>query len=60
MLSESNIWLNQDLKKGDIDNAIVIDKIEEEGLRKLAKLLGKEELKINIQGNTLNNCELKH
>ena len=48
------------IKGGDIDNAIVIvDKnIEEEGLRKLAKLLGKEELKINIQGNTLNNCEL--
>ncbi len=50
------------IKGGDIDNAIVIvdKKIEEEGLRKLAKLLGKEELKINIQGNTLNNCELKH
>ena len=43
------------IKGGDIDNAIVIvdKKIEEEGLRKLAKLLGKEELKINIQGNTL-------
>ena len=50
------------IKGGDIDNAIVMvdKKIEEEGLRKLAKLLGKEELKINIQGNTLNNCELKH
>lgn len=50
------------IKGGDIDNAIVIvdKKIEEKGLRKLAKLLGKEELKINIQGNTLNNCELKH
>ena len=50
------------IKGGDIDNAIVIvdKKIEEEGLRKLAKLLGKEELKINIQGNTLNNCVLKH
>ncbi len=50
------------IKGGDIDNAIVIvdKKIEEEGLRKLAKLLGKEELKINIQGNTLNNCELRH
>ena len=50
------------IKGGDIDNAIVIvdKKIEEEGLRKLAKLLGKDELKINIEGNTLNNCELKH
>ena len=50
------------IKGGDIDNAIVIvdKKIEEEALRKLAKLLGKEELKINIQGNTLNNCELKY
>ena len=50
------------IKGGDIDNAIVMvdKKIEEEGLRKLAKLLDKEELKINIQGNTLNNCELKH
>ena len=50
------------LIKGDIDNAIVIvdKKIEEEALRELAKMLGKEELKINIQGNTLNNCELKY
>ncbi|MEC7062850.1 MAG: bifunctional UDP-3-O-[3-hydroxymyristoyl] N-acetylglucosamine deacetylase/3-hydroxyacyl-ACP dehydratase [Bacteroidota bacterium] len=50
------------IKGGDIDNAIVIvdKKIEEEALRELAKMLGKEELKINIQGNTLNNCELKY
>ena len=63
LLSElENLALSGLINGGDIDNAIVIvdKKIEEEALRKLAKMLGKEELKINIQGNTLNNCELKY
>lgn len=50
------------IKGGDIDNAIVLverEKVEQEELDDLAKLLGKEHLDIQIKGNTLNNCELK-
>ena len=50
------------IKGGDIDNAIVLverEKVDQEELDDLAKLLGKEHLDIQIKGNTLNNCELK-
>ena len=50
------------IKGGDIDNAIVMvdKKIDTVGLKNLAKLLDKQELEIDIKGNTLNNCELKY
>ena len=50
------------IKGGDIDNAIVMvdKKIDTVGLNNLAKLLDKQELEIDIKGNTLNNCELKY
>jgi UDP-3-O-[3-hydroxymyristoyl] N-acetylglucosamine deacetylase / 3-hydroxyacyl-[acyl-carrier-protein] dehydratase len=51
------------IKGGDIDNAIVLverDNINEKELRELAKLLGKEDLEVDVKGiGTLNNCELK-
>ena len=50
------------IKGGDIDNAIVLverEKVAQEELDDLAKLLDKEHLDIQIKGNTLNNCELK-
>ena len=50
------------IKGGDIDNAIVlIDRkdISKDELDELAHLLGKENMDINIQGSTLNNCELQ-
>ena len=50
------------IKGGDIDNAIVLverEKVAQEELDDLAKLLDKEHLDIHIKGNTLNNCELK-
>ena len=50
------------IKGGDIDNAIVLverEKVAQEELDNLAKLLDKEHLDIQIKGNTLNNCELK-
>ncbi len=62
LLSELEYLANSGLiKGGDIDNAIVMvdKKIDDASLSKLAVLLGKQDLKINIQGNTLNNCELK-
>ncbi len=50
------------IKGGDIDNAIVLverDNVPQEELDNLAKLLGKEDHKIQIKGNTLNNIKLK-
>ncbi len=50
------------IKGGDIDNAIVLverENVPQEELDELAKLLGKEDLDIKIQGNTLNNISLK-
>jgi len=50
------------IKGGDIDNAIVLverENVPQEELDNLAKLLGKEHLDIKIQGNTLNNIDLK-
>lgn len=50
------------IKGGDIDNAIVLverDNVPQEELDELAKLLGKEDHKIQIKGNTLNNVKLK-
>jgi UDP-3-O-[3-hydroxymyristoyl] N-acetylglucosamine deacetylase / 3-hydroxyacyl-[acyl-carrier-protein] dehydratase len=52
---------NNLIKGGDLDNAIVLvdrDDVSQEELARLAKLLGKEELKIQVQGlgvlNSLN------
>lgn len=51
------------IKGGDLDNAIVLverDNVEQEELDRLAKLLGKEGLKVDIKGiGTLNNYKLK-
>lgn len=50
------------IKGGDIDNAIVLverENVPQSELDELAKLLGKEDLDIQIKGNTLNNIELK-
>jgi len=51
------------IKGGDVDNAIVLverDDVSQEELDYLAKLLGKENLKIEIKGiGTLNNYEMK-
>ena len=50
------------IKGGHIDNAIVLverDNVPQAELDNLAKLLGKEDLDIQIKGNTLNNIELK-
>jgi UDP-3-O-[3-hydroxymyristoyl] N-acetylglucosamine deacetylase / 3-hydroxyacyl-[acyl-carrier-protein] dehydratase len=52
------------IKGGDVDNAIVLverDNVEQEELDRLAKLLGKEGLKVDIAGiGTLNNYKLKY
>lgn len=50
------------IKGGHIDNAIVLverENVPQSELDELAKLLGKEDLDIQIKGNTLNNIELK-
>ncbi len=50
------------IKGGDIDNAIILverDNVPQDEIDALAKLLGKEHLDIKIQGNTLNNIDLK-
>jgi UDP-3-O-[3-hydroxymyristoyl] N-acetylglucosamine deacetylase/3-hydroxyacyl-[acyl-carrier-protein] dehydratase len=50
------------IKGGHIDNAIVLverENVPQAELDELAKLLGKEDLDIQIKGNTLNNIELK-
>ena len=39
---------------------MVDKKIDTAGLKNLAKLLDKQELEIDIKGNTLNGCELKY
>lgn len=55
---------NNLIKGGDLDNAIVLverDNVEQEELDRLAKLLGKEGLKVDIKGiGTLNNYQLKY
>lgn len=55
---------NNLIKGGDIDNAIVLverENVPQEELNKLAKLLGKEDLKIEIKGSgVLNNIELHY
>ncbi|MBI2257324.1 MAG: bifunctional UDP-3-O-[3-hydroxymyristoyl] N-acetylglucosamine deacetylase/3-hydroxyacyl-ACP dehydratase [Flavobacteriia bacterium] len=54
---------NNLIKGGDLDNAIVlVDKadVSQEELNRLAKLLGKEELKIKVEGiGVLNNSKMK-
>ncbi len=51
------------IKGGDVDNAIVLverEEVEQEELDRLAKLLGKEDLKVEIKGiGTLNNYKMK-
>jgi UDP-3-O-[3-hydroxymyristoyl] N-acetylglucosamine deacetylase/3-hydroxyacyl-[acyl-carrier-protein] dehydratase len=51
------------IKGGDLDNAIILverDDVKQEELDRLAKLLGKEGLKVDIKGiGTLNNYKLK-
>jgi len=50
------------IKGGDIDNAIILverENVPQQEIDDLAKLLGKEHLDIKIQGNTLNNIDLK-
>ena len=50
------------IKGGDIDNAIILverDNVPQDEIDALAKLLEKEHLDIKIQGNTLNNIDLK-
>ena len=50
------------IKGGDIDNAIILverDNVPQDEIDHLAKLLGKQHLDIKIQGNTLNNIDLK-
>ncbi|MEX1190449.1 MAG: bifunctional UDP-3-O-[3-hydroxymyristoyl] N-acetylglucosamine deacetylase/3-hydroxyacyl-ACP dehydratase [Brumimicrobium sp.] len=51
------------IKGGDVDNAIVLverDDVKQEELDRLAKLLGKEKLKIEVKGiGTLNNYQMK-
>lgn len=51
------------IKGGDIDNAIVLverEEVDPKELKELAKLLGKEHLKVDIKGiGVLNNCTLK-
>lgn len=54
---------NNLIKGGDLDNAIVLvdrDDVSKEELARLAKLLGKEELKIQVQGlGVLNSLKLQ-
>lgn len=52
------------IKGGDLDNAIVLverDDVSQQELDRLAKLLGKEGLKVDVKGiGTLNNYKLKY
>jgi len=52
------------IKGGDLDNAIILverENVEQEELDRLAKLLGKEGLKVDVKGiGTLNNYKLKY
>ena len=52
------------IKGGDLDNAIVLverERVEDAELKELAKLLGKEELKVQIKGiGVLNSTPLKY
>lgn len=52
------------IKGGDLDNAIVLvekEKINEDELKELAKLLGKEKLEVQVKGiGVLNNTNLKY
>lgn len=50
------------IKGGDLQNAIVLldrDEIKISDIKKLAHLLGKDDTEIKVNGNILNNCELK-
>ena len=50
------------IKGGDLQNAIVLvdrDEIKISDIKKLAHLLGKDGTDIKVNGNILNNCELK-
>ncbi len=50
------------IKGGDINNAIVLverENVPQSELDELARLLGKEDLNIQVKGKTLNNVELK-
>ena len=63
-LRELEVLANHGLiKGGDLGNAIILverDNVEQEELDRLAKLLGKEGLKVDIKGiGTLNNYQLK-
>ncbi|MDG0974764.1 MAG: bifunctional UDP-3-O-[3-hydroxymyristoyl] N-acetylglucosamine deacetylase/3-hydroxyacyl-ACP dehydratase [Crocinitomicaceae bacterium] len=63
-LRELEVLANHGLiKGGDLDNAIILverENVEQEELDRLAKLLGKEGLKVDIKGiGTLNNYQLK-
>lgn len=55
---------NNLIKGGDLDNAIVLverDNISKEELNRLAKLLGKEELQVNVEGiGVLNSTKLQY
>jgi UDP-3-O-[3-hydroxymyristoyl] N-acetylglucosamine deacetylase/3-hydroxyacyl-[acyl-carrier-protein] dehydratase len=55
---------NNLIKGGDLDNAIVLvdrDDVSQEELNRLAKLLGKEDLKISIEGiGVLNSTKLQY
>jgi UDP-3-O-[3-hydroxymyristoyl] N-acetylglucosamine deacetylase/3-hydroxyacyl-[acyl-carrier-protein] dehydratase len=55
---------NNLIKGGDLDNAIVMverENISQEELTKLAKLLGKEDLKVNVEGiGVLNSTKLQY
>jgi UDP-3-O-[3-hydroxymyristoyl] N-acetylglucosamine deacetylase/3-hydroxyacyl-[acyl-carrier-protein] dehydratase len=55
--------MNDLIKGGDLDNAIVLverDNIKQEELDRLAKLLGKEKLKVNLDGiGVLNHTKLQ-
>ena len=55
---------NNLIKGGDLDNAIVLverDDVGQEELDRLAKLLGKEGLKVDVKGiGTLNNYKMKY
>lgn len=54
---------NNLIKGGDLDNAIVLverDDVSQEELNRLAKILGKEGLKVDVKGiGTLNNYQMK-
>ena len=56
-LSKANL-----IKGGELENAIVVvdrEDINPSEIKKLAHLLGKDDLDIQINGNILNNCEMQ-